>query len=174
VAACFLLSSYAGLAADGARIAGAPGPGGVSSQLLTECLVILAGFLALAAWIATDRPRPRPLLAAVPLAVTLMAAWWANGAVTGILVLWTVGLRLFLPLWLYALALWAFLAAAIGWFGGNRDRSVGLVLLLVSGMLLGSTYAQAVGLVALALLADGRAPAGNAPSSRNAVPHLRR
>lgn len=158
VAACFLLSSYSGLAADGARIASEAWAGGVRAQLLAESLVVLAGLLALAAWIATDQPRPRPLVVAAPLAGTLVAAWWANGAVTGILVLWTVGLRMFLPLWLYALAAWAFLAAAIGWFPRDRDRSAGLILLVISGMLLGSTYSQAIGLVALALLADSRAP----------------
>lgn len=166
VAACFLLSSYAGLTADGVRLTGASTGGGVAAQLAAEWLVVAAALLALAAWVAGDGPRAGPLLISAPPAGALLTGWWANGAVTGILVLWTVGLRLFLPVWLYALALWGFLAAALGWFRGHRHRSIGLVLLLVSGLLLGSTYAQAVGLVALALLSDGAATGGVPPLGR--------
>lgn len=165
VGVCFLLSSYSGLAAAGARFTGAPGGGGVGAQLAAEWLVVVAGAVALAAWVATDRLRPGPVVMAAPLSATLLAAWWANGAVTGILVLWTVGLRLFLPIWLYAVALWAFTAAALGWRRRSPHRSAGLVLLLVAGLLLGSTYAQALGLIALALLSDGFA-VGGLPSRR--------
>ena len=80
--------------------------------------------------------------------------------------LWTAGLRLYLPIWLYALALWGVLAATIGWLPWHGRRSAGLVLLLVAGMLLGNTYLQALGLLALTLLSDGRALGG--------LPELRR
>lgn len=168
VATCFLLSSYAGLTADSVRLTGASFGGGTGSQILAELLVVGAALLALAAWGATDRLRLRPVIVAAPLAATLLAAWAANGSITGILALWTVGLRLFLPMWLYALALWAFLATAIGWLPQHRYRSCGLVLLVVSGMLLGSTYVQSIGLIALALLSDGLAVGGlPAPAGRS-------
>ena len=90
-------------------------------------------------------------------AAALLVAWWANGAITGILVLWTAGLRLYLPVWLYGVALWAFAAAALGWLGDGSRRAGGMVLLLAAGFLLESTYAQALMLVALSLLAGGLA-----------------
>jgi hypothetical protein len=166
VAACFLLSTYAGIAAEGERLAGTALPGGVGAQLLAEALVVAAALLVGAAWIATDGFRIRPALLAAPLAAALLALWSANGAITGILVLWTAGLRLYLPIGLYALALWAILAATIGWLPRQPRRSAGLALLLVAGMLLGNTYLQALGLAALALLTDGRAVGG--------LPDLRR
>lgn len=160
VAACFLLSSYAGVAAEGQRLVGSTLPGGVGAQLLAEVLVVVTALLSAASWAATDGVRFRPVLVAAPLAATLLALWSANGAITGILVLWTAGLRLYLPIWLYALALWGVLAATIGWLPRHGWRSAGLVLLLVAGMLLGNTYLQALGLLALTLLSDGRALGG--------------
>jgi hypothetical protein len=160
VAACFLLSSYTGVAAEGARLAGIALPGGPGAQMLAEALVVVTATLVSAAWIATDGFRVRPALVAAPLAATLLALWSANGAITGILVLWTVGLRLSLPIWLYTLALWGTLSAAIGWLPRHAWRSAGLVLLLAAGLLLGNTYLQALGLVALVLLTDGRALGG--------------
>jgi hypothetical protein len=167
VAACFLLSAYAGVVADVGRLVGAPPTGVVGAQLLAEALVVVAAAVAFGAWITTDGFRLRPALVAAPLAATLFVIWHANGAATGILVLWTVGLRLYLPMWLYAIALWAFLAATLGWLPRHPMRSGGLVLLLVAGMLLGSTYLESLGLVALALLSDGRA-VGGLPASRAA------
>ncbi len=160
VAGCFLLSTYSGLAAESGRLAGASPGGGVGAQLLAEALVVVTGLLALAAWARTDGFRFGPAVIAAPLAAALMAAWWANGAITGILVLWTVGLRLYLPVGIYAVALWAMLAAAIGWLPRYGWRSAGLVLLLVAGLLLGSTYLQSLGLLALVLLTDGVALGG--------------
>jgi len=157
VAASALLSSYAGFVGDAGRLVpSAGGPGGaVGSQLAAEALVIATAFAFLGAWVASDRLRAGPLLLALGPAVALLVAWRANGAVTGILVLWTAGLRLYLPVWLYAVALWAFAAAAIGWLPRHGWRSAGLGLLLVAGMLLESTYVQGLALVALVLLTDG-------------------
>jgi len=67
-------------------------------------------------------------------------------------VLWTEGLRLYLPAWLNALALWAYVAAAIGWLPRRTWRSAGLALLLAGGMLLETTYQQSLALVAVILL----------------------
>jgi hypothetical protein len=162
VAVCFLLSTYAGIG-QAPGVDGAPGV--AFAQILAEGLVVVAGGSAFAAWARADGIRVRPVLLAAPLAASFMAAWWANGAIAGILVLWTVGLRLYLWPWLYALALWAFAAAMIGWLQGRPRRGVGLALLVVAGMLLGSTYQQALGLIALVLLTDGVA-VGGLPSFR--------
>lgn len=157
VAACLLLSSYAGVAVG-------PGvgrlPGVVVAQIVAELLVMVAAFAAPAAWLGTERFRPGPAIVAAPLAAAFLAAWTANGSVTGILVLWSLGLRLYLAPWVYAVGLWAFLSTGIGWLRHRPWRSAGLVLLLTAGMLLGSTYQQAVAVVALVLLTDGVAIGG--------------
>lgn len=157
VAACFVLSAYGGIA-QGAGVARTPGVAG--SQLAAEVFVVFAAAIAAAAWVRTDGFRPRPPVVAAPLAATFVAAWMANGAVTGILVLWTVGLRLYLAPWIYAIALGAFLTAALGWLRRWPWRSAGLVLLIGGGMLLGSTYQQSLGVLAMVLLTDGRAFGG--------------
>ncbi len=168
VGACFLLSAYAGVTAESARLAGIQLPWGVGAQLVAEALAVATAILAAVAWIATDGGRWGPIVLGAPLAATVLAAWYANGAITGILVLWTEGFRLVLPVWLYALALWCLLSATIGWLPRHAWRSGGLVLLLASGMLLGNTYLQALGLVALALLTDGLA-LGGLPRARGAA-----
>ena len=157
-----LLSAYAGLVGDAGRLVPSTnGPGGaVGAQLVAEALVVATAFAFFAAWVVSDGLRVRPLLVAAGPALALLVAWRANGAVTGILVLWTAGLRLYLPVWLYAAALWAFSSAAIGWMPRRGWRSAGLALLLVAGMLLESTYVQALALVALVLLTDGEAVGG--------------
>ncbi|MGQ0671014.1 MAG: hypothetical protein ACT4PO_15355 [Actinomycetota bacterium] len=157
IGGALLLSSYAGLAGDAARLvpsAGGPG-GGTAAQLAAEALAVAAAFVAFLAWASEERPRMGPIvLGAIP-AAALLVAWKANGAITGILVLWTAGLRLYLPMWLYGLALWAFSAAAVGWLPRRPWRSAGLALLLVGGLLLESTYTQTLALLAVVLLTDG-------------------
>ncbi|HEU4356186.1 MAG TPA: hypothetical protein VFT27_11415 [Actinomycetota bacterium] len=69
------------------------------------------------------------------------------------------GLRLYLPMCLYLLALWDFGTAA-AWFPERRWRTAGAVLLLVGGVTLGTTYQQALVVVGLLLLADGSAVGG--------------
>ena len=160
--AAVLASSYAGAAGDARRLAATStgAPGTVGAQLLGEAVLVVAAFLFFAAWVRDRGIGPRALaLGAFPAAV-LLVAWWANGAITGILVLWTAGLRLYLPVWLYALALWAFVAAAVGRLGDGSRRAGGMALLLVAGFLLESTYVQTLTLVALALLTNGLALGG--------------
>lgn len=157
VTACLLLSTYAGIA-QGPGVDGAPGVSG--AQIVAELLVVLAAVAAPVAWLRTERFRLRPPLVAAALAASFLGAWTANGSVTGILVMWTVGLRLYLVPWIYAIALWAFVAAAIGWTRHRPWRSTGLVLLLAAGLFLGSTYQYTLGLVAIVLLTDGVAFGG--------------
>jgi hypothetical protein len=161
VAAVALLSSYAGLAADGAVFAPSASPGGVvGAQLIAEALVIVTALAMFVTWVRGDGLRPGPLLLAIAPALALLGLWRANGAITGILVLWTAGLRLYLPVWIYAVALWAFAATAIGWRRRMPWRTGGMVLLLVAGILLGSTYVQGLLLIALVVLTDGAAVGG--------------
>ncbi|HLB62333.1 MAG TPA: hypothetical protein VJN50_06340 [Actinomycetota bacterium] len=157
VASCFVLSTYTGIA-QGPGVNGAPAVAG--GQIAAELLVVLAAAIAAMAWIRTEGFRLGPPVVAAPLAASFLAAWMANGSVTGILVLWTVGLRLYLAPWVYAIALWAFLAAAIGWLRHWPWRSAGLVLLVVAGVFVSSTYQQSLGVLAVVLLTDGVAFGG--------------
>lgn len=157
VAGCFALSTYSGIA-QGTGVVRAPGVSG--AQVLAELLVACAAAIAAIAWVRTDGFRPRPPVVAAPLAATFVAAWAVNGAITGILVLWSVGLRLYLAPWIYAVALWAFLTATLGWLPRRPWRSAGLVLLIAGGMLLGSTYQLSLAVLAAVLLTDGHAFGG--------------
>lgn len=173
VALAAALSAYAGLVGDAARLLpSSDGPGGATAaQLAGEAVVVATAFALFAAWAARDGLRPWPVaLGAIP-AAALIVAWKANGAVTGILVLWTAGLRLYLPVWLYALALGAFAAAAVGWLPRRPWRAAGLSLLFVGGFLLESTYLQSLAVIALVLLTDGLAVGGlpDLPGRRKAA-----
>lgn len=162
VAVSAVLSSYSGLVGDAGRLLpSGHGPGGATgAQLLGEAAVVLTALALFASWLAEGGPRPRPVALALLPAIALIVAWKMNGAITGILVLWTAGLRLFLPVWFYALALWAFGSAAIGWLRVRPWRAGGLVLLLVGGFLMESSYLQSLVLIALLLLTDGLAVGG--------------
>ncbi len=174
VSAAVLLSVYAGLVGDAGRLLPAgDGPGGaVGAQLAGEALVMATAFVVLVAWARGDGFRWMPIVLGLFPAAALMVAWRANGAITGILVLWTAGLRLYLPVWLYALALWAVAAAAVGWLPRRPWRSAGLALLLAAGLLLESTYLQMLALLSVVLLTDGLAVGGlpSPPRSKGAGP----
>ncbi len=170
VAASVLLSSYSGFEGDASRLAGSGVEfrGAIGAQLAGEALVVASAVALFVAWVASDGWRIRPLALAVAPLLGFLIAWRAAGAATGILVLWTAGLRLYLPLWLYGLALWAFLAAAIGWLPSRPWRTGGLALLLAAGLLLETTYQQSLALVAVILLTDGAA-IGGLPAVRREV-----
>jgi len=160
VAVALLLSAYSGMVADPLRPTWALGspPGAAGLQLAGELIAALSCFAFLAA-----RRAEGPLgvgaviLGALP-AVALLAAWKTNGAVTGILVLWTAGFRLFLPMWIYVAALWALGITVAASVGDGTGRAAGLVLLVASGFLVESTYAQALALLAIALIMAGPRP----------------
>ncbi len=166
VAAVLVVSQTAGLAADAGFLApGRPRPlGPVGPQLAAEALAVLAAFLLLASAARSSRLGVRAALLGLVPALALLAAWWVNGAITGILVIWTAGLRLYLPIPVYVLALWAFATAAAAWYPKQRWRAAGLVLLLVAGVTLGNTYQQALALVGLALLTEGAAAGEPSPA----------
>lgn len=156
------LSMWAGMVGEVHRLApGVQSSGGaIGAQLLGEALVVATAFLLFAAWVRQDGLRAGALLLGLVPALALQVAWQANGSITGILALWTAGLRLYLPVWLYTLSLWAFASAAIGWLSTRPWRSAALVLLIVGGFLLESTYVQLLAVLAVALLSDGLAVGG--------------
>lgn len=172
VTLAILSSSYAGLVNDSHFVApGAPGPAGAAfAQLAGEAVAVAAAFLLFAAWVRRDGFRVLPAVAGAFPALALLVAWKANGAITGILVLWTAGMRLYLPVWLYAIAMWAFASAAIGWLPTRPWRSGALALLVAGGFLLDSTYLQTLVLLALVLLTDGDALGGLPAWGRPADP----
>jgi hypothetical protein len=176
VLASVMLSAWAAFSSGAGALVfpGAGADGAVEAQLAAEALVVATAFSAFAAWIATQGVRVRPLLVGALAALGLLVAWRANGAVTGILVLWTAGLRMYLPIPLYALALGGFTAAAAGFLPRHGWRSAGLALLLVAGMLLESTYLQGLALLALVLLTDGAAVGGLPELARAEAPGTER
>lgn len=137
-------------------------------QLAGEAIVVVSAFLVFAAWVREPPVRLAPMLLGVVPAALLLAAWRGDGAATGIIALWTVGLRLYLPQIAYVLALWAFAAAATGWLRTRPFRSAGLVLLFAGGFLMDSTYLLALVLLGVVLLTDGAA-VGGPPGARRAA-----
>jgi hypothetical protein len=165
----FLLSAYSGVASS--MRASAPGspPGAVTAQLLGELLIVATSFAFLGARGREGQiPVRAVVLGALP-AVVVGSAWQANGAIAGILALWMSGLRLYLPTWIYLVAVWALATTVLARRGDGSGRAAGLVLLACAGFLLESTYSMAVALVALVLLADvplaGRAAGGSRDGS---------
>lgn len=128
--------------------------GQAPAQVAAEALVLVSAALFGWCW-AREGLRAGPLAAGLGAALALTAVWRVSGATTGILVLWTAGLRLYLPLELYALALGAVTAAATGWRRTHPWRTTGLVLLLAAGVLLDTTYQLTLVVLGLTLLADG-------------------
>ncbi len=163
-----IVSSYAGFAADAALLSpeAARPAGAVAAQLAAEALAVVSAFMLLgSAWRSGRASVRAAAIGAVP-ALALLGAWIANVAITGILVIWTAGLRLYLPVWLYVLALWAFGTAAASWLPERRWRAAGAALLLVGGVALGTTYQQALVVVGLLLLADAVAVGERMPPFR--------
>jgi hypothetical protein len=168
VALAMGLATAAGASADAAAAAFTGTVGVEDLQLAAEVLVVLAAFTLAASWARSEHAsRVKPWVAGTVAGVVLVAAYVANGSLVGILVLWTAGLRLYLPVWVYGLAVVAAVATASGWFREKPQRTAAVVLLFVAGMLLDSTYQQSLALVALILLTDGIA-VGGLPALRRA------
>ena len=132
---------------------------------LAELLVVANAFVVFWAWSGVregTRWRPSRLqLATVGLLAVLFLGSYYGGedsSTPAILSLWTLGLTLYLPLPLYALALGLYGAAlAHALHGGLRGKApiadgIALALLLVGGLTLETTYQHMVALVALLLL----------------------
>lgn len=165
-AAATLLAAYSRLWDQlSASLPGLPDLAGQApAQVVAEGLVLVSAVLFGWCWARQDF-RAAPLAAGLGAALALTAVWRASGATTGILVLWTAGLRLYLPLELYALALGAVTAAATGWRRTNPWRATGLVLLLAAGILLDTTYQLTLVVLAFTLFVDGEAGAGSSEAA---------
>ncbi len=164
-AAC---SAYAGLATDVVLIGGGgPMPGGAAAQILAEWAAVVTSVLLFCSWWREGGLSGGPIVVGGLLAAGLVLARVLNGSVTGILALWTSGLRLSAPTVVYAAALWCLSSTAIGWRRAHPWRSVGLFLLLAGGLLPASSYALMLVLIGLVFLTDGVA-IGSLPAWRGA------
>ena len=166
-ATVFLLSAYSGVASSmRASALGSP-PGVVAAQLFGELLIVAVSIPFL---VARRREGPIPthaaILGALP-ALVVASVWQANGAIAGILALWATGLRLYLPVWAYVVAVWALATTVMARRGDGSSRAAGLVLLACAGFLLESTYSMSVALLALILLCDLPARVSAATVSRD-------
>ena len=86
--------------------------------------------------------------------VLLLGAFRSNAATVAILALWMEGLTLYLPLAVYLLALWLYLLTIIVRLSFHRDLfvGIGLVLLLVAGYSLDTTYQYILAILSLLLI----------------------
>ncbi len=154
-------SAYAGLAADAVLAgSGGPMPGIAAAQILAEWASVVTSVLLFIGWWREPGPRRGPLIVGASLAALLTVAWLAAGSVTGILALWTSGLRLSAPIVVYIAALWCFSSAAAGWLKPRPWRSIGLVLLMAAGLLPASSYALMLVLLGLLFLTEAAAVGG--------------
>jgi len=131
---------------------------------MAELLVVATALLAFWRWSGVRaglswRPSPVQLGVAGLLVFAFLGAYRGEDSSTAaILSLWTVGLTLYLPLPVYALALGLYAAALVACLGrARRDPAflpdaIALGLLPVAGLTLDLTYQHLVALVALLLL----------------------
>ena len=101
---------------------------------------------------------------AVTVAVGLAAALAAQPYLSGILLLWSAGLSLMLPLPVYAAALAAFVLGALTEFSrpARAHRGVGMILLLVAGVVPESSAHALVAVIAVILLSEPLPPVRSA------------
>lgn len=136
-----------------------PGPAAWAKPafLLGEALVVAAAF---ALWGAYGRQAARRVwwAAALP-ALLFAAAYLGQPAMTALLVVWSNGLTLYLPWWLYAAALWCTGVAVLHqWQQGERMRVAGLLLLAVAGYAPQLSSQAFAGILALWVLLQTSSP----------------
>jgi len=131
---------------------------------MAELLVVVTALLAFWRWSGVRaglswRPSPVQLGVAGLLVFAFLGAYRGEDSSTAaILSLWTIGLTLYLPLPVYALALGLYAAALVACLGrARRDPAfvpdaIALGLLPVAGLTLDLTYQHMVAMVALLLL----------------------
>ncbi len=156
-----MCSTFAGSATDAVLLgSGRPIPGVAGAQILAEWATVATSVLLFVSWWRDGGSRRGPLIIGGSLATILVVARVANGSVTGILALWTSGLRLSAPIAVYAVALWCFSSAGVGWFDRRPWRSLGLFFMLAGGLLPASSYALMLVLLGLLFASDGVAIGG--------------
>ena len=120
VASAMGLAVAAGASADASAAAFAGTVGVEDLQLAAEAVAIIAAFALAWSWLRSSGPNPRALITGALAGATLVAFRLANGSLLGILVLWTAGMRLYLPVWVYGLG-----GAARAGGGGGDGRGGG-------------------------------------------------
>lgn len=163
LAAAHLASSAHTIAQDGARYGWRMDDGGVL-LLAGEAAALMAILAAGAAW--AGRPTRRDGVIAAAVALAVLGALVANGSTVKILLLWSFGIAGYFPSVVYAAAAGAVTLALVG-ARRSCDPLVpaGLVLLLVGGLGLHSTYQSGLVLLGfLLLMTPGRVPADLSPA----------
>lgn len=111
-----------------------PGPPVWSSRLYQAGEILVVGG-SLALWWAYGRSAPRRIWAwtALP-ALVFAAVFLAESALTATIIVWSNGLTLFLPWWLYAAAIWLVgLTLLQTWRTGRRIVTAAILLLCAAG-----------------------------------------
>lgn len=166
----YVASQYYTLANQAYRALGltAAPPGATRALEAAELLVVITAFVTFWAWSGVReglrwRPSPLQMGAAALLIVAFVGAYRGEDSSTAaILSLWTLGLTLYLPLPVYALALGLYGATLVACLSRARSEpaamgdAIALGLLLVAGLTLELTYQHLVAVVALLLLTAGR------------------
>ncbi len=134
----------------------------VPMSRLAEATALAAALAISASALRASRPGAAAVAVAVAGAGLVAAALALWPYLTGIVLLWATGISLAFPLPLYPIALGAMLLGIAATARPHPDRSLGLVLLLVAGVIPQSTTHVLVAIVALALLC-GRTAAPAAP-----------
>ncbi|MBI2324398.1 MAG: hypothetical protein HYU87_05515 [Chloroflexi bacterium] len=127
----------------------------VPMSRLAEGTAIAAAIAMCAAVVRVSRPGPAALAFAAAGGGILAAALALWPYLTGIVLLWATGISLVFPAPAYPIALAALLLAAATSARRHPERSLGLVLLVVAGVIPQSTTHVLVAVVALALLSAG-------------------
>lgn len=116
-----------------------------------ELIVVAAAFIF---WWCLGRRRasvPMYLAAAMP-ALVFVAAYWRGPALTGIVAMWSLGISLYLPWALYALAAWLMGATLLAMWRDRDPRVWALLLLIAAGYAPALTTHLFLALIALWLL----------------------
>jgi len=111
------------------------------------------------------------LLAAIP-ALTFVGVYFANPAMTGIIAIWSIGLTLYLPWWVYAMSLWLACVIVVACWQRREFASALPIVLLAAGGYAPQLSTQVfLNLIALWLLAAPTAHS-DCPPRRAPLPHI--
>lgn len=161
---CLLVAGLGLGAAAGTPVVAGSG-GTILAGRAGEAALLAAAFLAPVAFPA---PRARrPLLAAALAGAAVALVRVGNGATTGILLLWGLGLTGWFPFYVYCVAAASLAYAVTGLLlRGRQVMALGLLFAAMGGLGLHNTYQSTVQLLGLAVLLlaflEGAAPRGGA------------
>lgn len=156
VAAVVATAQWHVLAEAVARASGTAVAGASLDARIGEGIALLAAFALAAAALRGARPARRALIAAAVATAALASALVALPHLTGIVLLWSAGLTLALPLPLYLGAFAALLVAIAAELRRpeRRPRAAAMAILLAAGVVPQSSAHALLAVVALAALAE--------------------